>query len=64
MSPLLLALLRGAAVGLGALITVVTVMDAGFWIGAAILAATFAATSIVSLFHSRKSADATEKPKG
>ena len=54
MSPLLVALLRGAAVGAGALITVVSVMDAGFWIGAAITGGAFLATFLASLLSKKK----------
>ncbi len=58
MGPLVAALLRGLLVGAGALITVLSVMDAGFWLGAAITGAAFLATVVVSFFQGKKKGQA------
>ena len=48
MKPLTMALLRLAAVSTGALI-IVGIAQPGFWLGAGIVAASFAATLVASL---------------
>jgi hypothetical protein len=48
MKPLALALLRVAAVSVGAFI-IVSIAQPGFWLGAGIVVASFAATAVASL---------------